>query len=555
MKKDLFFIAATLLFLASCTLNSETKYPEGIDHVIVIGVDGMSPDGIRNAKTPTMDSMIANGAVKWNVRTVLTSASSQNWASMIMGAGPEQHGITDNDWERDNHTLPPIVAGEEGIFPSIFGILREQRPDTEIGAVYNWRGFGRLFEKKAVNYDKTFSTEDSTAADFIQYIKAKKPTFGFVHFDHVDHAGHEYGHGTPEYYAAVSKTDSLVHQILNAIKSAGIDQHTLVIITADHGGVGTGHGGATIEEAEIAMILYGKDIKKGYKIQQQVYTYDLAATIAFAFHLTPPYAWIGRPVKPAFEGFDEPANLWKGKEVIAAPIILPAKKLYQQAGGLYINQPATVTIRPAAAHDIIHYTLNGGTPDSNSPVYKEPFTVDSTTVVQAIAYDDKGNASLVKSAYYRIVNPGANTGLNVSMFKGDGWKQLPVFGGLTPVKNWSSYEFTIEEAQLAGVKEKDNPTFALLYDGYIKIDTPGQYRFFTQSDDGSKLYIDGKKVVDNDGDHGVKEAAGDISLYAGLHQIKTEYFNAAGGYWLDVFYKGPGIPKQLVPANKLLKHK
>ena len=133
-----------------------------------------------------------------------------------------------------------------------------------------------------------------------------------------------------EYYAAVSKTDSLVHQILNAIKSAGIDQHTLVIITADHGGVGTGHGGATIEEAEIAMILYGKDIKKGYKIQQQVYTYDLAATIAFAFHLTPPYAWIGRPIKPAFEGFDEPANLWKGKEIIAAPIILPAKRISRQ---------------------------------------------------------------------------------------------------------------------------------------------------------------------------------------------------------------------------------
>ncbi|MBX2921200.1 MAG: alkaline phosphatase [Chitinophagaceae bacterium] len=289
-------------------------YPPGIEHIIVIGVDGLSPDGIKKAKTPVMDSMIRNGAVKWNVRTVLTTASSQNWASMIMGTGPEAHGVIDNDWERDKHSLPPIVAGEEGIFPTIFGRIREAKPNAEIGTVYNWKGFGRLFEKKAVNYDETFSTEDSTATDFTKYIREKKPAFGFVHFDHVDHAGHHDGHGTPVYYAAVAKTDSLVGEVLKSIKDAGIDKTTLVIITADHGGKGKGHGGATPEEGEIAMILFGKDIKKGYEIQQQVYTYDLAATIAFAFHITPPYAWTGRPIKPAFEGYSEPANLWKGKK-------------------------------------------------------------------------------------------------------------------------------------------------------------------------------------------------------------------------------------------------
>lgn len=306
------FFCVALIFFTSCRKQQIEKYPSGIEHVIVIGVDGMSPDGIRKAATPVMDSMVAGGAVKWNVRTVLTTASSQNWASMIMGAGPEQHGIINNDWERDNHTLPPVVAGEEGIFPTIFQIIREQKPDAEMGAVYHWRGFGRLFEKRAVNYDKHFSTEDSTAADFIRYIKTKKPTFGFVHFDHVDHAGHHDGHGTPVYYAAVAKADSLIGEVLQAIRAAGMEDNTLVFVTADHGGVGKGHGGPTPQEAEIAMILYGKDIKKGYQIQQQVYTYDLAATIAFAFKLTAPYAWIGRPVKPAFVGFEEPANLWKG---------------------------------------------------------------------------------------------------------------------------------------------------------------------------------------------------------------------------------------------------
>lgn len=473
MKKYSLTIFALILLLAACQNNPAEKFPQGIEHVIVIGVDGLSPDGIRNAQTPTIDGMIANGAVKWNVRTVLTTASSQNWASMIMGAGPEQHGIIDNDWERDEHSLPPVVAGEEGIFPTIFGLIRSQKPDAEIGAVYNWGGFGRLFEKKAVNYDKHFQTEDSTAADFTRYIKEKKPVFGFVHFDHVDHAGHHDGHGTPAYYAAVTKTDSLVNEILKSIKDAGIDKSTLVIITADHGGIGKGHGGPTPEEGEIAMVLSGKDIKHGYKIQQQVYTYDLAATIAFAFHITAPYAWTGRPVKPAFEGFDEPANLWKGKEIIATPTIYPKRNLYQQAGGLYMNEPARVSIKTWAENSSIRYTLNGSVPDSTSPVYKEPFMLDSTTVVQAKAFDDKGNESAVSTAYFRVLKPEANSGLSVSFYKGNGWKQLPLFSKLSPAKQWNSYEFFIDTGLTDSLSGKENSCFGLVFAGYIQIDTPG----------------------------------------------------------------------------------
>src|SRR5580698_6563091 len=106
-----------------------------IEHVIVVGVDGMSPDGIRTASTPVMHRLIAEGAVKWNVRTVLPSSSSPNWASMIMGGGTELHGITDNDWGRADYTLPPIVSDSDGIFPTIFYWVRRKRPGAEIGVV------------------------------------------------------------------------------------------------------------------------------------------------------------------------------------------------------------------------------------------------------------------------------------------------------------------------------------------------------------------------------------------------------------------------------------
>ncbi|WP_229209150.1 alkaline phosphatase family protein [Dyadobacter sediminis] len=543
-------LSSVSLLMTACTKSSEEK-PSGIEHVIVIGVDGLSPDGIQKAETPHLDNMVANGSVKWNVRSVLTSSSSQNWASMIMGAGPEQHGIINNDWEMDDHTLPPVVEEADGRFPTIFSILHKSKPEAEIGTVYHWDGFGRLFQKNAVNYDKRFSTEDSTAADFINYIKTKKPVLGFVHFDHVDHAGHHGGHGSPEYYKAVAKADSLIGNILAGIRAAGIEDKTLVIVWADHGGIGYGHGGATPQEAEIAGIFYGKDVKKGYKIEQQVYTYDLASTIAFALDVQQPYAWIGRPVKPVFEGLKEPENLWLGEKRIASPVIYPERKLYQQAGGLYTDQTASVKIDTKAENSVTRYTTDGSEPDSTSVVYKNPFTVAKTTVVKAKSFNKEGKESLSETAYFRLVKSGSGNGLKTSFYQGKDLNKMPDFSGMKKGKTWTSAEFTINRDQLNAILEKDNASFALRFEGFIQIDKPGKYLFATQSDDGSKLYIDGKEVVDNDGNHGVTEATGSMELTAGKHPVKVEYCNNGGGFWLDAFYKGPGIAKQLIPADKL----
>uniref|UniRef100_UPI003F707659 PA14 domain-containing protein n=1 Tax=Dyadobacter sp. TaxID=1914288 RepID=UPI003F707659 len=94
-------------------------------------------------------------------------------------------------------------------------------------------------------------------------------------------------------------------------------------------------------------------------------------------------------------------------------------------------------------------------------------------------------------------------------------------------------------------------SFAIRFEGFIQIDNAGKYTFSTQSDDGSKLFIGGKEVVNNDGNHGVQEETGSMELKAGKHPIRVEFYNNGGGFWLDAFYKGPGLAKQLIPADKL----
>jgi len=293
-----------LLFQVSL-LNSQSEIVDRrVEHVVVIGFDGLSPDGLNKADTPTFDQLIKEGASTLHARAVLPTSSSTNWATMIMGAGPEQHGITSNDWTKKDHILPPVVHDEEALFPTIFNLIDKQLPNAEIGAIYDWGGFGRLFEKSAVDYDVNPKDEDDTANKAVAYIEGKKPTFTFIHFDHVDHAGHEYGHGTPQYYKSVEKADKLLGRVINAIKKAGMEKETLVILSADHGGHKKGHGGETLGEIEIPFILWGKGIKKDHNIIHAVYQYDNAATVAFALGVKPPWAWIGRPIQTAFEGFE-----------------------------------------------------------------------------------------------------------------------------------------------------------------------------------------------------------------------------------------------------------
>ena len=66
--------------------------------------------------------------------------------------------------------------------------------------------------------------------------------------------------------------------------------------------------------------------------------------------------------------------------------------------------------------------------------------------------------------------------------------------------------------------------FAIDYSGYFYVDNPGKYRFLLASDDGSKLYIDNKTVIENDGIHSMHAEEGSITLDGGIHRIRLAYF-------------------------------
>ena len=70
--------------------------------------------------------------------------------------------------------------------------------------------------------------------------------------------------------------------------------------------------------------------------------------------------------------------------------------------------------------------------------------------------------------------------------------------------------------------------FAIDCSGRFWVQEPGKYNFSLMSDDGSKLYIDGKTLINNDGLRSVLERAGSVTLKRGVHRIRVSYFQGPG---------------------------
>ncbi|WP_375443746.1 PA14 domain-containing protein [uncultured Fibrella sp.] len=143
-------------------------------------------------------------------------------------------------------------------------------------------------------------------------------------------------------------------------------------------------------------------------------------------------------------------------------------------------------------------------------------------------------------------NP-ANTvaGLDYSYYEG-GWSSLPTFNSLTAVKTGIA-----TQVDLTPRNQDDN--FALQFNGYINVPTDGIYTFYTNSDDGSKLYIGTNEVVNNDGGHPEQERSGTIGLKAGKHALTVSYYEGGGGQALSVSYSGPNINKQPIPGTAFFR--
>ena len=109
----------------------------------------------------------------------------------------------------------------------------------------------------------------------------------------------------------------------------------------------------------------------------------------------------------------------------------------------------------------------------------------------------------------------------------EGQLRLPAFERMSPVGSICTYALDVPTRSftegIPGVMNRIE-WFAIDYHVDFWVENPGAYMFSLNSDDGSVLYIDGRLVVDNDGQHMTQYAAGRTKLEAGMHRMRVSYF-------------------------------
>ncbi len=196
---------------------------------------------------------------------------------------------------------------------------------------------------------------------------------------------------------------------------------------------------------------------------------------------------------------------------------------------------------------VVRYTTDGSTPTASSAVLTGPVTLKTSSTVKARAFrgdspvSDASEARFSKVAPQPSVRAEVQPGLRYAYVEGD-WDRLPDFSALAP-----KAEGVLPAPRLD--LKREHEYYGVVFSGYVNVPAEGVYSFFLASDDGSRMMVGERLLIDNDGLHGLEQKRGVAALEKGLHPVRIEYFNKTGGEELSVSWTGPGIRMEAVPAS------
>ena len=147
---------------------------------------------------------------------------------------------------------------------------------------------------------------------------------------------------------------------------------------------------------------------------------------------------------------------------------------------------------------------------------------------------------------------GAGSGLKGEYFNGITLSGSPL---LTRTDTTINFELTYSRqpqvfSPAPGIVPED--LYSVRWTGQVEAIFSGTYTFYTVSDDGVRLWVNGQLLVDNWVNQGATEKSGTINLAAGQrYDIKIEYYENTGESVTKLYWSGPGISKVIIPKAQL----
>ena len=260
---------------------------------ILIVIDGCRPDGIQEANTPHIDSLIARGAYTFKAQSVVPSSTLPCHTSMFRGVTPSRHGITTNTWV-------PMVRP----VPSIPELAHSMKRRTAF--IYNWEQLRDLAAPGSLDFSYFKENLEEQEGDLtiaqvaVEHLIAEQPDFCFVYLGVVDIVGHRYGWMSSKYIEQIGIADRAIGVLLEALEGVNLLERYFIIVQSDHGGHGKSHGTDLPEDLTIPWIVAGAKVKQVGEIKQPVRIFDTAPTLAHVLDLPLSEEWEGEPITGIF---------------------------------------------------------------------------------------------------------------------------------------------------------------------------------------------------------------------------------------------------------------
>ena len=306
------FMLRSFLVAAFLTFTLTAFAAPRVAHVFIISIDGGSPAVMLRSPMPVLKKLVAQGAHTWHAQTIVPSLTLPSHTSMLTGVRPDKHKVTWNNLSPTNGLVrvPTIFAAARPAgFSTAMFVGKEKfrhllQPVTV--DVFNFDPHAEVIVTKSNGSGTSMQKEGNVLAKGVakvaaDYIVKNKPNLCFIHLTDPDNVGHTFGWGSRQQIKAFAKVDAALGIILKAIQSAQIEEESVIIITADHGGHGRGHGSGAPEDMTIPWIAWGKGVKWRSEINVPVNTCDTAATALWLLDLQPFTPLDGVPVFSAFE--------------------------------------------------------------------------------------------------------------------------------------------------------------------------------------------------------------------------------------------------------------
>lgn len=292
------------LLVASATTISAQVTRERTPKVLLIGLDGVRPDILRDVPTPNIDALIASGAFSDRARTGLPTISGPSWASMLTGVWKEKHGVVSNDFPFPDHQLeqypdfltriervapglrtfaaadwPPLIEPESTQAGTPVAPVLSEEIDTRISLDGGRLGWAAADERSV----------DAAVAE----LRENDPDALFVYLGNPDEVSHHTGSIGDEYRASIARADREVGRLVDAVRARPTypQEDWLILMSTDHGRrPDGGHGGESEEELTIFFLASGDAAKVG-PINGTTQIVDVAATALAHLGLGPQPQW------------------------------------------------------------------------------------------------------------------------------------------------------------------------------------------------------------------------------------------------------------------------